>query len=278
MSDYLDFNVDLNDPDLVSLCDELSLWSAPFGMMLLSRIEMEPHMRVLDLGFGTGFPLFELAHRLGSSSRVFGIDVWEGAVARARGKLRRYGLENVQVMHADGAAMPFEDHSFDLIVSNLAVNNFSDPGAVFDECSRVLKPGGRLALTTNPKGHMAEFYEVFKETLRELKKEEAVGALERHLDTRFPLAALRALFEKAGIKPAKVHEDSFVMRFVDGSAFLRHFFIRLGFMEAWKERVAPADRKQVFSRLEANLNRLAEAKGELALTIPMLYLEGEKVR
>jgi ubiquinone/menaquinone biosynthesis C-methylase UbiE len=278
MTEYLDFEADLNDPEVVSLCDELSLWSAPFGLMLLSHIEMKHGLQVLDVGFGTGFPLFELAHRLGATCRVIGIDVWEGAVARAQGKLRRYGLANVEVLHADGAAMPFEDQSFDWVVANLAINNFGDPQAVLGECARVLKPAGRMALTTNPKGHMAEFYDVFRQTLREMKKEEVIAALERHLDTRFPLATLQAFFERAGIKPAKVHEDSFVMRFVDGSAFLRHFLILLGFMDAWRALLAPGDRQEIFSRLEANLNRLAETRGEIAVTIPMLYLEGEKVR
>ncbi len=69
-------------------------------------------------------------------------------------------------MEADGARLPFGGDEFDLIVSNLGVNNFDDPTAAFSECFRVAKPGGRLVLTTNVRGHMREFYDVFRETLQ----------------------------------------------------------------------------------------------------------------
>ena len=66
------------------------------------------------------------------------------------------------------------------------------------------------------------------------------------------------------------------MRFVDGSAMLRHSFIRIGFLDAWREVAGKKDEQEVFARLEGNLNRLAKAQEELRLTIPMAYIEGEK--
>ena len=85
---------------------------------------------------------------------------------RAKFKLSAYGLHNVEFVETDAAHMPFEEPQFDLIISNLGINNFEDPAGVLAECFRVTKPGGRIALTSNIKGHMEEFYSVFKKIIR----------------------------------------------------------------------------------------------------------------
>jgi hypothetical protein len=63
---------------------------------------------------------------------------------------------------------------------------------------------------------------------------------------------------------------------VDGSALLNHFFIKLGFLDAWRGVVDPADEQPIFAALEARLNDTARRHGELRLTVPMLYLEAIK--
>jgi arsenite methyltransferase len=274
--DYLTFNADLNDPDVVSTYDELPLWSAMFGLVLLKHVVLRRRMKVLDVGCGTGFPLIELAQRLGPTGAVHGVDPWGPALERARLKVRGASLQNVDIRQGDAAALPFPDGAFDLVVSNLGINNFRDPEAALAECRRVLRPSAPLALTTNLQGHMREFYDVFASTLRELGKERALPALKAHIETRATVARIKALLSRTGFSLSKVHEESASMRFVDGSALLRHAFIKLGFLPAWKGVLEPSDQEEVFSRLEANLNRLAEARGELSLTIPIAYIEGER--
>ena len=66
------------------------------------------------------------------------------------------------------------------------------------------------------------------------------------------------------------------MRFLDGTALMNHYFIKLGFLAAWKAILEPDDRVRVFSRLEANLNDAAKARGELSLTVPMGCVEAER--
>lgn len=80
MRSYLGQKFDSNDPILISIMDELPLWSAPFGLKLLEWVVMKPNMNVLDLGCGTGFPLIELANRLGPSCRLYGLDPWYAAL------------------------------------------------------------------------------------------------------------------------------------------------------------------------------------------------------
>jgi ubiquinone/menaquinone biosynthesis C-methylase UbiE len=275
-TDYLHQKLDFANPELVAVYDEVFLWSARFGELLFKHLPLRRSARVLDLACGTGFPLFELAHRLGRSCELVGVDVWKEALERARRKLKVYGLSNVQLVEADGAALPFPDSSFDLIVSNLGVNNFANPQAALAECFRVLKAGGTLALTTNLQGHMHEFYKVFREVLTELHKTGYLARLQAQEAHRGTKASVSQLLQEAGFTIAKTGEDSFQMRYLDGSAFFNHWLTKLGFLEGWRGVLAPADEEAVFGLLEARLNGLAEARGELRMTIPMLYLEGQK--
>jgi arsenite methyltransferase len=276
MTGYLHHKLDFADPELVAVYDEVFLWSARFGELLFKHLPLRRNLHVLDLACGTGFPLFELAHLLGGSCEFVGVDVWKEALERARLKCKVYGLSNVQLVEADGAALPFSDASFDLIVSNLGVNNFADPQAALEECFRVLKAGGRLALTTNLQGHMQEFYKVFREVLTELHNTGALSRLQAQEAHRGTRASVCQLLEEAGFTITKTVEDSFQMRYLDGSAFFNHWLTKLGFPEGWRGVLVPADEAGVFARLEARLNERAALDGELWMTVPMLYLEGQK--
>jgi hypothetical protein len=124
---------------------------------------------------------------------------------------------------------------------------------------------------------MTEFYEVFASALYDLGKQKAVETLRSHVEHRATLEGIAALFSRTGFRITKVCEEAASLRFVDGSAFLRHYFIKLGFLDGWRSVVDASEQEVVFAQLEANLNRLAEARGELALTIPIAYIEAEKV-
>ena len=74
VTDYLGVEVDWSQPDAIATYDEVPLWSAMAGLLLFEQLPLAPKARALDVGFGTGFPLFELAQRLGPSSAVVGLD------------------------------------------------------------------------------------------------------------------------------------------------------------------------------------------------------------
>lgn len=280
MCDYLDFSADFSDPELVSAYDQLSIWSAMFGLMMLDRIPMRHHMTVLDIGYGTGFPILELALRLGDTCKVYGIDPWDAARERAELKARLWQVRNVELFPGDAAAMPFPDAYFDLLVSNLGVNNFADPPAALKECARVAKPGAHLALTSNLQGHMQEFYDIYEATLRQVGRDNCLPSLRSHITHRGTVESLTALLERSGFRVVDVYQQAVVMRYLDGSTLLRHAFIKMGFLDAWVSVLEPAsheEKVEVFSRLERNLNDYAASRGELSLTIPMIYMEGEKL-
>jgi SAM-dependent methyltransferase len=155
MTDYLRKKLDFTNPELVAAYDQVFLWSARFGELLFKHLELRRNLRVLDLACGTGFPLLELAHMLGRSCELVGVDMWKEALERARLKLKVYDLPNVQLVEADGAALPFPDASFDLIVSNLGINNFAHPQAALAECFRVTKVWRQHCADNQPPGAYA---------------------------------------------------------------------------------------------------------------------------
>ncbi len=273
---YLDYEF-RDSPEFVSTYDELPLWSAPFGLALLKNIELKPNQTVLDLSSGTGFLLFELAERLGESCKVFGLDPWTNANRRVREKIESYDVPNAEIVEGVGETMPFDSSRFDLIVSNLGLNNWQNPDQVLTECFRVLKADGKLVLTTNLFGHWKEFYQVFERTLTELGKPDLVAKLKHQEEHRATPESLASRLQHNSFQITRQVTDKFEMRFLDGSSFLRHHFIKLGFVGEWKEFVPPAERQAIFNVLETNLNRLAAEQGCLELTVPLAHVEANKV-
>ena len=82
--------------------------------------------------------------------------------------------------------------------------------------------------------------------------------------------------KQAGFRITRTVRGRFPMRFLDGSAFLKHSFIQIGFLEDWRSVVDAEDEQVVFTALEEKLNAVARRRGELRLTIPMLYLEAQR--
>src|SRR5580765_2838846 len=145
---YLE-EVDYKTPAFGDFYDELPLWSARFGLMLLDQVRLQPGITILDVGSGTGFLSIELAQRCGPEAKVVAVDPWEAAMARLNRKLSYLGIQNVRTLVGDIATIDLPDDSVDLIVSNLGINNFDNPDAALRTCFRVAKPRARLYLTTN---------------------------------------------------------------------------------------------------------------------------------
>ena len=274
--DYLNKEVDLNDPNFANVFDETSLWSAYFGKILLENIPLKRDQSVLDVGCGNGFPLFEIAHQLGSSSKVVGVDIWEDALQRAKFKKAFYDLKNVSIVKADASNMPFDNESFDLITSNLGINNFEHPQKSLDECFRVLKKGGEILITTNTVGHMNLFYRSFEKTLTELDLNDLVPALKKQEAHRKTVLEIKGLFQKSKFTISNVIENHLTLRYLDGTAFLNHSLTIFGFLDGWKNILKEDQQKEVFKHLERQLNEIATEKGELQMNIPMLLIHAKK--
>lgn len=243
-----------------------------FGLLLLEQVPLGGVGAALDIGCGTGFPLIELAERLGPACQVHGIDPWREALSRAAAKIANRGVANATLHEGGGSQMPFAAATFDLIVSNLGLNNFEDRRAVMRECRRVARPGGVLALTTNLQGHMREFYAVFEQVLTQTDDHAALARLGEHIAHRATIAGVVELLTAGGFAVSRIVEREGSRRFADGTALLNHHFIKLGFLDGWKQ-VAKGHERETFTRLRDTLDQSAKATGELRLTIPMAYIE-----
>src|SRR6478609_7652342 len=112
----------------------------------LDLAALEPGNEVLDLGSGSGTDVFCAAVLVGESGRVVGVDITDEQIEKASRLRQEAGFANVDLVEAHIEELPFEDASFDAVISNGVINLSPVKGRVFAEAARVLRPGGRLAL------------------------------------------------------------------------------------------------------------------------------------
>lgn len=257
--------VALTPTALVDVFDDLPLWSAPFGMALLDAVDLHPTAVALDVGCGAGFPLVELAERLGPRAHVHGVDPWEAALARVRTKLTARAVANVTLHAARAEALPLADRSVDLVVSNNGFNNVDDLDAALAECARVARPDAQLVYAYNLPASMRELYAALDAALATRDLDAARVAVRAHIDhKRQPIDATVAALARAGFATTRIDEHAFRWRFADAAALFAHWFMRLAFIPAWIEVVPAAERPAVFAAVSAALDQ----PGGVTLTIP----------
>ena len=102
---------------------------------------------VLDLGSGAGFDAFLASREVGENGKVIGIDMTAEMIEKARQNAQKNGVENVEFILGEIEDLPLEDQRVDVIISNCVINLSTDKKQVFSEAKRVLKKGGRLAIS-----------------------------------------------------------------------------------------------------------------------------------
>ncbi|MFI9245057.1 methyltransferase domain-containing protein [Streptomyces sp. NPDC053086] len=166
--------------------------------MMIERLQVGPGDRVLDIGCGLGGPAIRLAQKTGAE--VVGISVSRKQVDRANELAEAAGMSGkVSFQHGDAMNLPFDDASFSAVWMLESVMQMPDRTAALTEAARVLRPGGRLALTDN--------YE--RETISEERRPVIEGILKRYL-TQSPASfeAYPVMLREAGLRCAELIDVS----------------------------------------------------------------------
>jgi ubiquinone/menaquinone biosynthesis C-methylase UbiE len=277
VEDYLTVEYDIHELGFVEVYEALFVpqWSRPFGQLLLSlllTLQRDAGWQLLDVGCATGYPTLELARFLGQDCDLAGIDTWEEAVLFARRRAAEEWLRNVSFLVADVVTNDLPQGGFDTITSNLGLASFEDPWAALGGMWRLLREGGQLLLTTPLQSAMREFLDTYYLTLRDLKLQDYMSTLGRHIASRPTIANVSKLVERAGFVVTRTVTDTFTLSFPDPRAFLTSPLIQTLYLGELREIIPDMTiRRLVFNEVERRLTARAQvAGGELVMTVPML--------
>ena len=211
-------SVACNDPITSNLYSDGETGDLPESAVLASLgcgnptalAELKPGETVLDLGSGGGIDVLLSARRVGPTGKAYGLDMTDEMLALARENQRKAGADNVEFLKGEIEAIPLPDNSVDVIISNCVINLSGDKDRVLREAFRVLKPGGRFAVSdVVTRGAVPE--QVRRDML--LWVGCIAGALEED-EYRTKLKA--AGFEAIGIEPTRVYRVEDAREFLSG--------------------------------------------------------------
>jgi arsenite methyltransferase len=168
---------------------------------------------VLDLGSGGGIDVLLSARRVGSTGRAYGLDMTEEMLQLARENQRKAGVDNVEFLRGEIEAIPLPDNSVDVIISNCVVNLSGDKRKVIAEAFRVLKPGGRFAVSD-----VVVRGEVPSQVRQSM--ELWVGCVAGALtEGEFRTYLMEAGFEQVDIEPTRIYQFEDARAFLSGAGF-----------------------------------------------------------
>jgi len=191
---------DLYDPSQLQQIPEEALLASLGCGNPTALAQLNPGEVVLDLGSGGGIDVLLSARRVGPAGKAYGLDMTDEMLALANDNKRKAGLENVEFLKGEIEHIPLPDNSVDVVISNCVINLSADKSQVLREAFRVLKPGGRFAVSdVVTRGEISP--EIRKSVL--LWVGCVAGALE---DVEYRRKLTAAGFEQIEIEPTRIYK------------------------------------------------------------------------
>jgi arsenite methyltransferase len=209
------------DPITSNLYDAAQSGQVPAEAMLASLgcgnptalAKLNAGETVLDLGSGGGIDVLLSARRVGPTGKAYGLDMTDEMLALANENRKKAGVDNVEFLKGEIEHIPLPDNSVDVVISNCVINLSSDKDAVLREAFRVLKPGGRFAVSdVVTRG----------ELLPEIRKSVLlwVGCIAGALEENDYLGKLKAAgFADAEVEPTRIYRVEDAREFLSGQGF-----------------------------------------------------------
>jgi len=233
------------DPITSNLYDESQTGQIPEEALLASLgcgnptllAELNPGEVVLDLGSGGGIDVLLSARRVGPTGKAYGLDMTDEMLALANENKRKAGAENVEFLRGEIENIPLPDNSVDVIISNCVINLSADKGRVLREAFRVLKPGGRFAVSD-----VVTRGEILPEIRRNILL--WVGCVAGALgENEYQNKLTAAGFVQIAVEPTRIYRAEDALNFMPEDLKVERFAAQVDgkFMSAFVRAVKPQD-------------------------------------
>jgi len=235
----------------------------PFRSALVSRLDPKPGEKVLDLGTGPGEPAISIAREVGPQGHVTGVDLSENMVSIATQVGRARGLQNVEFLTMDCAALSFASASFDAAVSSFGFQIFTDPEKAAREAYRVVRPEGRICVSVWSTGDRVPFLDAIIAPMLERAEPDETGYLPTPYETGGP-GEMVAFLQAAGFRDGREEHLQHLMQVASVEDYLQSILEATPIGHSLSEE-DPAVQQEILRETRENLRKWETPRG---LSIP----------
>ena len=220
-----------HSPPWLTTLPQKDYWSTPFAESLLSHLDLPRSVTILDVACGSGLPTFYLAHQVGPTGRIVGLDVNEAQLCRARAHQGQY-FPWLEFRQGDVRSLPPDLGQFDRITGNLAFMFFRpNRKTTLQQLTSFLKPGGQLVLTFPSFGTFDSLWTRIQQKMTDLGLLKEQQAFAEYLEERPSASDAKQWLTESGLEQVEVDEYPLEIQTGPGKEFLHHPLLRGGFLD-----------------------------------------------
>lgn len=239
-------------PSWLSELPRKDYWSTPFAESLLTHLELSQGITVLDIACGSGLPTFYLAHHVGHTGNVVGLDMSEAQVMRAR-TYQGPHYPWLEFRQGDIRHLPSDLGTFDRITGNLSFMFFRpNRKKALEQLTHFLKPGGQLVLTFPSLGTFDSLWKRVDQEMVTQRLAREQQAFTEYREERPSANDAEQWLTEIGLERVQVKEYPLEVETEAGQAFLRHPLLRGGFLDDIYECFTDQQRAESFMQIIAN--------------------------